>query len=106
LRAQQPTYPDRNDESGFSTSRQPAKRWQIEMVVMIVAEEHSTNCRKVFPLDARTPNTPRSGPGHRTRTLGPNRIRQNVGTSLLKKHGRMVHQRDAQPAFDARRRYR
>ena len=41
---------------------------------------------------------PRTYPGQRARSFGPNRVRQNVGTPLLKEHGRVVHQSDSQSA--------
>jgi hypothetical protein len=41
---------------------------------------------------------PRAYPGQRTGSFGPHRVRQNVGTLVLKEHGGVVHQSGSQSA--------
>ena len=83
------------------------KRGKIQMIVVIVAEEHDIDAGKILPPHARLPAAARTDPGERTGPLRPDRIGQNVGAALLKQHRGMVDQRDPQLiAFHARRRFR
>src|SRR5713226_9471004 len=68
------------------------------MVIMIVADQHGVDARKVLPRYARLSPAPRTNPGERTRSFGPNWVRQNVGTPLLKEHRRVVHESGSQSA--------
>ena len=73
---------------------------------MIVADQHGVDARQILPGYSRFSPAPRTYPGQRTRSFGPNWVRQNVGTPLLKEHGRVVHQSGSQSAaFHAAGRY-
>jgi hypothetical protein len=79
----QPSYAQRNDEHGVSTAREPAQHRQIQVVIVIVADEHDINAREIVPAHPRASPAPRADPRKRTRTLRPNWIGQNVrGASL------------------------
>jgi hypothetical protein len=65
---------------------------------MIMADEHSVDTRQILPGYSRFSPAPRTDPGQRTCSFGPNWVRQNVGTPLLKEHGRVVHQSGSQVA--------
>ena len=87
-------------------ARQPAQGGEIQMIVMIVADQHDVDAGKILPSHARFAPAPRTDPGERTRPFRPDRIGQNVGTRLLEQHGGMVDQRDPQlVAFHAGRRF-
>lgn len=73
---------------------------------MIVTDQHGVDRRQILPGYSRFSAAPRTYPGQRTGSFGPNRVRRNVGTPLLKEHGRVIHQSDSQSAaFDAAGRY-
>src|SRR5689334_14537259 len=77
------------------------------MVIMIVAYKHGVDARQILPRHSRISLAPRACPGHRTGSFGPQRVRQNVGTALLKEHGRVIHKSGPQStAFYAADRYR
>jgi hypothetical protein len=95
LGAKQPGHARRNNECRIAASRQCR---QIRVVVMIVADEYGVDAGQILPGYSRFSAAPRTGPGNRTRSLGPNRIRQDVGVPLLKEHGRVVHQSGSQSA--------
>ena len=62
--------------------------------------------RQVFKGHSLFSPAPRTDPGQRTRSFGPDWVRQNIGTALLKEYGRVVHQGDSQSAaFHAAGRY-
>ena len=44
-----PRYPARNNELGLSALRQPAQGGKIQMIVVIVAEEHGVDAGKILP---------------------------------------------------------
>ena len=103
--SQQLAYPGRNDELSLSTVRQPAQGGQIQMIVVIVAEEYGIDPGKILPPHARLPAAARTDRGERTCAVGPDRIGQNVEVALLEQHRGMVDQRNPQlSAFNARRR--
>src|SRR6266404_6137390 len=91
LGAKQPGPASRNNKLRISSSRQPAQRWQVQVVIMIVADQHGVYARQILPRYSLFSPAPRTYPGQRTRSFGPNWVRQNVKTSLLKEHGRVVH---------------
>src|SRR2546422_8869726 len=74
--SQQPGYPGRNDELGFSKIRQPAQGGKIQMIVVIVAEEHGIDAGKILPPHSRLSAAARTDRGERTCPLRPDRIRQ------------------------------
>lgn len=63
---------------------------------MIVADEHEVDGWKILPGYSRFAMAPGTHPSHGTRSFGPDGIGQDVATSLLKEHGGVIHQRDAQ----------
>ena len=78
LGSQQPGDSGRNNKLRLSAIRQPAQGSQIQMIVVIVAEEHGIDAGKILPPHARLPAAARTDRGQRTRPLGPDRIGQNV----------------------------
>src|SRR5579863_8153143 len=65
---------------------------------MVVAEEHGVDRRQIQPGYSGLSPAPRTRPRQRTRTFGPYRVRQNVGTRLLKEHRGVVHESGSQHA--------
>ena len=45
LRAKQPSHANRNNEYGVSTRRQPAQRGEIEVIIVIVADQYRVDAR-------------------------------------------------------------
>src|ERR1700722_7624112 len=73
---------------------------------MIVADQHGVDAWQILPRHTWFSPAPRTYPGQRTRSFGPDWIRQNVGARLLKEHGRVVQQsRSQSAAFHTTRRY-
>jgi len=60
LGSQQARYPGRNDELGLSTLGQTPQRGQIQMIVVIVAEEHGIDAGQIFPPHAGLPAAARA----------------------------------------------
>ena len=105
LGSQPSGHAGRNDELRLATIRQPAQSGQIQVIVVIVAEEYGIDAEKILPPHARLPVAARTDGGERTGPLGPDGIGQNVEVVLLEQHGGMVDQRNPQmSAFHARRR--
>src|SRR5437868_5667471 len=78
FRVEAPGRPSRDNERRVSTSRQPAKCRQIQVVVMIVADEHGVDAWQVLPGDPRFSPAARTDPGQRTRSFGPNWVREYI----------------------------
>ena len=83
LGSQPSGYAGRNDELRLATIRQPAQSGQIQVIVVIVAEEYGIDAGKILPPHTRLPAAARTDGGERTCPLGPNRISQNVKVALL-----------------------
>src|SRR5438105_6514668 len=97
----------RNDELAWSTISQPSQSDEIQMIVMIVADEHYIDARKILPAHARWAPAERADCGKRTCPLRPDRIRQNIDSTLLEQERGMVDQRNPQLiAFHRRRWFR
>jgi len=96
LRSQQGCDSGRDDELGRSTIRQPAQAVKIQMVVVIVTNEHDVDSRKIFESHAWFAATPGTDGGKRAGPFRPDRIGQDVGVTLLKQNGGVVHERNAQ----------
>ena len=93
LGAQQPGYAEWNDELALPAIRQPPQGGKIQMVVVIVAEEHGIDAGKIFPSHTRRPAAARTNRGERTCPLRPDRIGQNVDAALLKQQRGVVDER-------------
>jgi hypothetical protein len=107
LRSQQPGYSGRNNELRLSASGEPAQAGKVEMIVMIVTEEHGIDAGQVLPPHARHPAAARTDGGEWTGALAPDGIGQDVKTALLEEHCGVVDQGNVEPAaFDAGRRFR
>ena len=73
---------------------------------MIVADQHDVDARQILPRYSRFSAAPRTYPGEGTRSFGPDWVRQDVGTLLLKQHGGVVDESGSQPgAFHTGGRY-
>ena len=94
LCAKQAGYTRGNDEAGLPALRQSPETGKVQMVIVIVAEEHDIDAGEILPSHARFAQAPRAGPGHRTCALRPDRIGQDVDAVSLKQHGGMVDQRN------------
>ena len=88
----------RNHECRIFPSRQPVQGRQIQMVVMIVADQDHVDGRKIFESYARVSLPARTCPGNRAGAFRPDRIGQDVATGMLEQNGGMVHKRDARIA--------
>ena len=59
---------------------------------MIVADEHGVDVWQIIDPHSRVSSAPRTYPGNRAGSFRPNWVRQNVGSTVLDEHGRVVHQ--------------
>ena len=76
--------------------RQPAQGCEIQMIVVIVADQHDVDAGKILPLHARRPAAAWADPGKRTRPPRPDRIGQDVDAALLEQQRGMVDHRHPQ----------
>ena len=60
--SQQLADSDGNDELRLFSVRQPAQRGQIQMIVVIVAEQHDIDAGKILPPHAGRTASPRPDP--------------------------------------------
>ncbi len=75
---------------------QPAERGEIEMIVMIVAEQDEVDGREIFEVDSGGAVTFWTRPGKGTGAKGPNRIREDVESAGLDENGGVIDDGDAQ----------
>src|SRR5258708_11695012 len=68
------------------------------MVIVVVADQHDIDGRQIIPRYSRFSPPPRTRPGQRTRSFGPDWVRQNIASPLLKENRRVVHQSGSQSA--------
>ena len=86
---------------------QASERRDVEMIVVIVADEHEIDRRKIFEADAGRPVSLRTDRADRRRALGPDRIGEDVHAVDLNQRRRMIDEGDSQLAVsDAGRRRR
>ncbi len=83
MEPQQPRYALGHHELGGSAARQPAQGAEIEMIVMVVADEHNVDTRKIFPSDARRPAAARTDGAEWTCALRPDRVGEDICGVLL-----------------------
>src|SRR5256885_12005186 len=76
-----------NDEAGISAFRQPPQTRQVQVVIVIMAQQHHVDPRKILHGYTWLSVAPRTRPGKRTRSLRPHRIRQDVQPTRLNKNG-------------------
>ena len=93
---QQTGYAERNDELGLAAIRQPAQGGEIQMIVVVVAEEHDIDAGKIVEPHAWRAAAARTDPGERTGPLRPDGIGQDVEAALLEQHSGMVDERDVE----------
>src|SRR5437763_1787790 len=74
---------ERNNELTCSTGGQPFQGGEVQVIVVIMAEEHYINTREILPLHTRRTPAVRADPGERTGPRRPDRIRENVDSGLL-----------------------
>ena len=87
--------------------RQPAQGGKIQMIVVIVADQHRIDAGKILPPHPRLPASAGTDPGEWTGPLRPDRVSQDVGITMLEQYRRVVDQGHPQIiAFHARRRFR
>lgn len=96
LRGKQFRHAQRNDECGTPACCQTTQGGQVEMIVMVVTDQHDVDRRKVLPVDAGLPVTTWSREGYRARAFRPDWVRQNIAIAVLKEHGRVVDQSRSQ----------
>ena len=76
------------------------------MIVVIVAEQHNIDARKIFPPHSGRAAAARANRSKGTGALRPDWIRQNVGTDVLDEQRGMVDETHSQLiATDASRRF-
>src|SRR5579863_427643 len=75
LGAKQRGAASRNDECRFFASRQTAQCRQVQVVIVIVGDQHGVEMRQILQRYSWISAPLRTGPGQRTRPLGPNWVR-------------------------------
>ena len=76
---------------------QPAQSRHVQMVVVIVTEQHGIDLRQGLEGDPGCPHAPRAREGERARPFRPYGVGQNVETTRLDQHARVADDRRAQP---------
>ena len=94
--SEQPGDSGRNNKLTLFTIVQPSQGVEIQVIVMIVAEQHYIDAGKILPMYARWAPAARTDPGERTCPRRPDRIGQDVDSALLQQHRGMVDQRNPQ----------
>ncbi len=98
LGAQQPSEAGWNDVPRSTASCQTPQGGQVQMVIVVVAEEYGVDGREIVPGDSRLSAAVRTGPGYGAATFGPDGVRQDIRAPLLEEHCGVVHERSAQSA--------
>lgn len=94
--AQQTGYAERNDESGLRALGEQPESGEIEMIVMIMAQEHEIDPGKIVETHARGAAAARTDPGDRTGPVRPDGVGQDVEAALLEQDCGVVDERDAE----------
>src|SRR5437588_4174104 len=103
LRVKQGLISESDDEVRTVPGVETFEGLNIQMVVMVVADEYEVNRRQVFESQARGSVPSWACPTDRTGPLGPDRVGENIEAVHLNKHGRMIDEGDAQtPINNAR----
>ena len=82
-----------NDELLMSKIRQPPQSSKIQMIVVVVAEQHDIDTGKIVQPHPRGPAAPGTDEAQRAGPLRPDRIGQEMKAALLQQHAGMVDQR-------------
>jgi hypothetical protein len=86
---------------------QTTQRRLIQVVVMVVAEQHDVDGRQLIEINARTAEAFGTGKLHRAGAFRPNRVGEDVHAGSLNEHGRVVHEsREQARPFNGRGRQR
>ena len=97
-----PVIAQRRDDARRVPSRQRGQGRHVQMVVMVVADEHRVELRQILEGDARRVHPLGSRPWHGAGALGPDGIDEDVEPLGLDEEGGVAHQRHAQGlALDA-----
>ena len=74
---------------------QARQRPRVEMVIVVVADQHEIDRREIFKCDARRVDPSWTGEGKGRDTVGPDRIDENVQAGDLYEQGGVTHHGDA-----------
>jgi hypothetical protein len=96
---QVPADAEGSDELRLPPSSEPPQGGQIQVIVVIVAQQNDVDARKILPLNAWRSAAARTHPQQRACPFRPDRIRQDVDVFLLEQDGGMVDQRNRQFAM-------
>jgi hypothetical protein len=88
---------ERGDDEGSVRGLQPAQRCDVEMVVVIVRQQHGIDRRQIGKGDPGCGHSARPGEADGTGPIGPERIGENVEARGLDQQRRMPDHRDPQP---------
>src|SRR5919197_3747297 len=92
----QRTIPEAGYEARPVLGAQPGERLDVQMVVMVMADEHEIDRRQVFEPQSGRSMPLRAGPGDRAGALGPDGIGEDVEAPGLNEHGGMIYKGDPQ----------
>ena len=88
--------PKTSDKAWPVLHLQTGERLNVQVVVMVMADENEINWRQMFKSNSRKVTSLRSGPAKRAGALRPGRISQDVDALHLNEHGRVIDEGDSQ----------
>src|SRR5450755_4747745 len=74
---------------------QARERLNVQVIVMVMADQYKINRRQIFKSNSRKVTPLRSGPTKRAGALRPGRISQDVDALHLDEHGSVIDEGDA-----------
>ena len=89
---------ERHEDPGAVLGRETIERRDVQVIVVVMADERDVDRRKLLPCQTRGVDALRSREGDRARALRPDRIGQDVQPVHLDEDGRVVDERDAHRA--------
>ena len=91
-----------NDEDGAPSGREPPDRRHVEMVVVIVRDEHGVELGKILESDRRREKPPGPDPGRRRDPIAPDRVGEEAAAVDLDERGGVSEPRQPQAGLGRR----
>ena len=101
LRRQESAQAERHDHPRTVDGRQPAQCHNVQVIVVIVAQQHEIDMREILESQAGSAVPARAREPDGACALAPDRVGQHIHLVHLDEYGAVVHVCDAQVANDA-----